>query len=50
MSDLKYLSLTESVILLFASHVASSTMRNEGAVEGVADITRDGGAVEGVTL
>ena len=29
---------------------ASSTMRNEGVVEGVSDITRDGDAAEGVTL
>ena len=42
--------LLTSLQLLFASHVTSSTIRNEGAVEGVSDITRDGDAVEGVTL
>ena len=42
--------LTSLQLSLFASHVTSSTMRNEGVVEGVSDITRDGDAAEGVTL
>ena len=42
--------LTSLQLLLFASHVTSSTMRNEGAVEWVSDIARDGDAVEEVTL
>ena len=42
--------LTSLQLSLFASHVTSSTMRNEGVVEGVSDITHDGDAAEGVTL
>ena len=41
--------LTSLQLLLFASHVTSSTMRNESAVK-VSDIMRDGDAIEGVTL